>query len=242
MSDNITLGRGRLLFQALGSNGFRYIGNTPAFGVSVASESLKHYNSDAGIKKQDREVPIQTDYSGSFTTDNIDHANMAALLQGSTSTVAVAGSTGETITFTGITQGLTYQVGDRNLANVVVKVAAATKALGTDYTVDAVRGHVTPVVGGGIANAADMIVEYDITAHSIEQTVSGAAVVEGSLMFVANNPEGEDIDYYMGAVKLTPNGEFNVKAEEWQAIQFNVLISEPSGGNAILANGQPYTP
>ena len=240
---NQTLGRGKIKFKKLGENGFRYIGNTPAFGITVTTESLRHFNSDAGVRVQDKQVPVSTEYAGTLTTDNVNHENLAMLLLGSASTVSVSSATGETAQFTGVQQGYTYDLGVRQVTNVVVQVSAVAQVAGTDYILDAARGHIEIVNGGGIADGATIDVTYDVAAHSYDRTVSAGDAVEGSLLFIADNPEGDDIDFLIPDVKLTPNGEFAIKAEEWQQLPFNVEISVPSDGSpAITANGQPYTP
>lgn len=240
-TENISLGRGDLLFREKGKSGYAYIGNTPSFGVTVNTEMLKHMNSSRGIRVQDREIPVQTDYSASFVTDNVTHENLARMFQGDSATVTVAAAPAQTQTFTAVAKQDRLRLAQRKVANVVVKIGAATKVLGTDYTVDLDRGMVVILDSGTIVAGANVIVEYDIVGHSYKRSRSGANVVEGSLMFVAYNPEGENIDYLLDDVKLVPNGEFQIKAEEWQQLPFNVAISTPAGGYAITANGEPFT-
>lgn len=236
---NQTLGRGKIYFKKLGESGFRYLGNTPSFGLTASSETLKHFSSDEGVRVQDKEIVVQTDYSGSFVTDNINYENLAMLLLGEASTVAVASSTGTALSFTDVKQGHVYDLGKRNVSSVVVTGAT----VGDDYTVDAAKGLITIVVGGGIADGDDIAGTFNSAAYSYDKVVSAGNAVEGSLMFIANNPEGDDIDYVMPDVKLTPNGEFQIKAEEWQQLSFNLAISKPDDGSAaITASGRPYTP
>lgn len=240
---NQTIGRGKIHFKENGASGYRYLGNTPAFGLSVTTESLRHMNSDAGIKVQDLQVTVSTEYAGSLTTDNVNYENLAMLLLGSASTVSVSSATGETESFASIKQGDTYVLASRKVASVVVEVSSAAKTLGTDYTVDLERGHITIVEGGGIADGATIDVTYNITAHSYNKAVSANDAKEGSLLFVADNPEGENIDYVIADCRLTPNGEFAIKADEWQQLPFNVEISVPTDGTpAITANGQAFVP
>jgi hypothetical protein len=72
---------------------------------------------------------------------------------------------------------------------------------------------------------------------------SGSTVVDGALKFVAYNPEGEDKNYYLPDVKLSPNGDFVVKADnDWQKMPFKVSVNTPTTGSAIYCDGAPYTP
>lgn len=240
--ENTTLGRGDLFFMPDGQSGYDFIGNTPALGLTVNTEYLKHFNSGRGVKVQDRETPVQTDYTGSFMTDSITPENLANYFQGETAIVAVAAAPTQSTSFVGVKKQGRYILPGKKLANVVVKVAAVIKVLGTDYGVDVDRGIVTVLQAGTIAAGATIIVEYDITAHSYKRTRSGATVKKGKLLFVAYNPEGDMVDYKMDDVKLSPAGEFAIKADEWQQLPFTIAISTPTGGYAITANGAPYTP
>lgn len=251
---NYTIGRGDLFFAKRKADGTlageRPIGNTPDFSYSVSSETMKHYSSSKGMRVQDREVPVQSDYSSSFTTDDVNAENLAALLLGTASITAITSATGLTNSFVGVESGLTYQLGisaahpagRQKLATVVVKKGAATLVLGTDYTVDVDLGRVTVLAGGALADGDTMDVTYDQTAVSQHRVVSGATVVEGALRFIANNPEGDNIDIYMPDVKLSPNGDFQIKADnDWQKMPFKVSVNTPKVGEAIYHNGRAWT-
>ena len=240
--ENTTLGRGDLYFMPEGASGYDFIGNTPSFGLTVNTEYLKHFNSGRGVKTQDRETPVQTDYAGSFMTDNVTPKNLANYFQGDTATIAVAGAVAVVETFVSVVKQGRYFVAKKNIATVIVKVGVTAKVLGTDYEVDAARGMVTVLEAGTIAAGATIEVTYDVLAHSYKRTRSGASVKSGKLLFVAYNPEGDQTDYKLDDVKLSPAGEFAIKADEWQSLPFNIAISTPSGGYAITANGEPYTP
>ena len=59
------------------------------------------------------------------------------------------------------------------------------------------------------------------------------------LMFLANNPKGADFHYYLPWVKITPNGDYAMKGDEWQQIPFSLEALKPVGGPAILMDGVP---
>lgn len=238
---NTTLGRGKLYFKKSGESGHRYVGTTPAFNVTTASQTLKHYDADQGVRVQDKEVVVQVDYSGSFTTDNVNFENLAMLLFGSAATVAVASGSGGSKVFNGVKVGeaYIYDLGKKNVSSVTI----ASKVLNTDFTVDLALGHVTFIAGGAISDGDNVTVGFSNAAYSYDKVASGGNVVEGSLMFIADNPEGDDIDYVIANAKLSPNGEFAIKAQEWQQLPFSVAIGVPADNTpAITAAGRPYTP
>lgn len=241
--ENITIGKGQCYFKAKGETGYRPFGNTPNFAFTVTTETLKHFDSRKGVRTQDREVQVEVSYGGSFTADHIQSENMAIFLQGDNNVVAVAGATDTEITFEDVKLGYMYELGSKNVAGVTGVKGATPLVLNTDYSLDVKNGTVTLLPDSTvIIDGDDVEFTFDITAHSYERVSSGAKVIEGSFRFVADNPEGENKNFLMADVKITPNGDFSVITEEWQNLPFTLLISAPTGGSAITCDGEPYTP
>lgn len=251
---NYTLGKGTLHFNKFATGtkvgiGQRYIGNTPEIKLTSESESLEHFDSDQGIKQKDDSVLLSLSRTGSFTTDHISPANLALFFLGNESIVTAIAAVGSTSAFTGVQQGFRYQLGVspsvpagvRNVTNVVVTVAAVAKTVGTDYTVDAATGGITVVPGGGIANAADMSVVFDVTATTYNRVVSAAsAEIEGSLFYKSNNPKGLKFDYFWPYVTLKPDGDFSLKGDDWQQIGFTFqALKLDDNTEVVYINGRP---
>lgn len=252
---NQTLGRGELHFSLFKSGtetpaGFRYLGNSPEFNVTIENETLDHFSSDRGIREKDKSVVLETTSTGSLTLDDIQLENLALFFFGTTSTLVQTSATAETETFAGVKQGLSYQLGQttanptgvRSVTNVVVEVATVAQTVDVDYTVDLELGIITIVAGGGIADAADIDVTYDRSAVNRDQVISGTDQIEGALRFISYNPEGDKIDYYFPKVKLSPNGDFGLKSDEWQQLPLSVEILKATGVERIYADGRPFTP
>jgi len=254
---NQTLGRGEVRFSRLKSgtyipDGFRYVGNSTSFAITNAVTNLDHYSSDHGIREKDKSVPVEVNRSGKFDLDDIQLDNLALFFFGTSATVSqtsLVGS-GTTETLTAVTPGLSYQLGIsstrpagvKGIANLVVKVLTATKVAGTDYVVDTARGIVTVLAGGGIASGDTLLLTYDLVATSYDQVISGHVPVTGAIQYIADNPEGANIDYMMRYVRLIPNGDFALKSDNaWQQLPFTVEILRAPGLESIYANGQPYT-
>lgn len=271
---NYTLGRGELHFARFlpgtqTPEGERYIGNSPEFGATIETENLDHYNSDRGIREKDESIPLQTNRSASFTTDNISPENIAYFFFGDTSAFATAAATVAEEEYL-VAGGLTYQIGmtpqnpsgARKLEvhtaavggdpaiNVIVTDGAAVTPVtfveGTDYTVDMDRARLYIVPGGAIAAAAALLpakvvsieVSYKVAASSRTRVLSGSKPVEGALRYISYNPVGENFDWYMPYVKLSPNGDYQLKGDEWQQIPFSVEILKLGDMEAIYIDGQ----
>lgn len=255
---NYTLGRGEIHFaqfkagtQAPG--GERYFGNTPELSYTAEQENLDHYSSDRGVRVKDQSVLLQLDYSGSVTTDHISPENLAIFFLGESMVTTIAAATAETDAFEDVVQGYSYQLGTTDLtpagarmvSNVVVTdggAPATTFVAGTDYVLDAELGRITILEGGAIENGDDLSVTFDIGAHSRKRIISRSNTIEGALRFIAKNPAGEQIDYFMPWVKITPNGDFAIKSDEWQTLPFTLEILKKGSLEAIYMDGRPYTP
>jgi len=250
---NQTLGRGKIYVSTFLSGthtpaGWRYVGNTPSFSLNVSNSKLDHFSSDAGVRVKDKSVVLQTDYTGSLTLDDINNQNLALFFFGTQGTLAQTSATSQTESFTSVVQGYIYQLGItttnptgvRSISNVSVTVGGSAKTLGTDYTFDADRGYIAIVEGGGIADGATIAVTYNRAAVSRKQVISGTTQIECALRFESFNPQGEKNDYFMPYTRLGPNGDFNLKADEWQQLPLSVEILADSAYNkaAIYIDGQ----
>lgn len=244
---NYVLGRGRLYFDrfspaqvaagivaATKGEGELYFGNTPELSMTSSEETLDHFDSDEGIRIKDASVSLQLDRTGSFTTDNISVGNLALYFlsdgAGSVLQVAAVASTYETGP---VKQGRFYQIGAttslpagvRNVSTIIVKTGVGfvtTVAQPTNYEVDEDLGRIYVLPGApGIANDALLQITYDLAATLRDQVISKSTSIYGALHFVANNPYGKNKDYYFPYVKLAPDGDYQLKGDDWQAMNFS---------------------
>lgn len=258
-TNNYTLGRGEVHFSRFKSGGqvpagFFYIGNTPEFNLTIEQETLDHYSSDGGIREKDDSVPLEVNRTGSLVTDAIKPENVALFFFGEASSVTDAGSTSNTETFDDIKLGHSYKIGvdssnpagifgidDSNFtAEDDPAGTPTTLTEGTDYTLDADNGVITILEGAtNIAEGGTLGVTYDILAHSRERVISGSEPVEGAMMYISANPKGTDVVFYMPYVKVSPNGDYALKGDEWQQIPLSLEILKPTNSEAIYRDGTP---
>lgn len=115
----------------------------------------------------------------------------------------------------------------------------AVYTLGTDFLVNFDTGRIEIMETGTIVEGSDLELTYSLRASSRSRILSGNKAIEGALMYEANNPKGENFDYYMGHVSITPSGDYPLKGDEWQTIPFNIEILKPDNGAAITIDGRP---
>lgn len=254
---NYTLGRGKVHFSRFKDGtqvpaGFFYIGNTPEFNLTIESETLDHFSSDEGIREKDDSVPLEVTRSGSLITDNIDPRNVALFFFGEEVTVTQAAVVSGTETLEGIKAGHSYKLGVTtnnptgyfgiNSTGFAVAVAVGGTALvaGTDFEMNYDTGILTFIEGSALAvDDADIEVTFAVKASTRDRVISGSEPVEGAMMYIAFNPKGKNFDYYLPYVKITPNGDYALKGDEWQQIPFTIEALKPNSGEAIYMDGRP---
>lgn len=255
-SNNYTLGRGKV-YLARYLNGvalpaFRYIGNTPEFNLTIESEELDHYSSDEGIREKDDSVPLEVNRTGSLITDEIAPDNVALFFFGEASTVTQATVASATETFTSIEAGRSYKLGvtPSNPAGYFGIAAAGFSvdlnpgpgalAATTDYVMDFDNGFITFVADSAVAvDGEDIDVTYAVAASTRSRVISGSEPVEAALRYITKNPKGPDVHFFMPYIKLTPNGDFALKGDEWQQLPLSLEILKPDAGEAIYRDGKP---
>lgn len=257
-TNQYTLGRGEVHFARFQPGtripgAFSYIGNTPEFSLTIETEDLDHFSSDFGIREKDESVVLEVNRTGSLITDNISVENVALFFFGDASAVTVVAAAGNTETFLGVNPGNSVNVGATptdptgamGLENVVVTHDPAGTAdvlvIDVDYTVDLDQGYVSLTDTGTIVLAGSTVqVDYDIRASTRERVISGTAAVEGALRYKARNPVGPNRNFFMPYIKVTPNGDYALKGDEWQQIPLNLEVLKVNDTtSAIFQDGNP---
>lgn len=257
MNKNYTLGKGRVYFDAfsqgtLNPQGERYFGDTMEFNVTSESESLEHFDNDAGIRVKDASVLLELSRTGTLITENISPENLALFFLGESATLTQSALAAQESTYATVKLGHYYQIGIttarpegvRKVANVVVKDAAevTTYVLNTDYTLDADLARIQVLETGSIVEADGLHIGFDIAAASFTRVVTAAdAEIKGALRYISTNPQGEKYDYFFPYVSLKPNGDFALKSgEEWQQLGFGFeVLKKDDNTEAMYINGRP---
>ena len=210
----------------------RYLGNTPELSTSSDEETLDHYDSDSGLNVKDESVTIEKNVTGALVTDHISPENVAMFFGGEITDAVIAAATGLTETHTA-KRGRWIQLGTnalnptgaRNVVNVEVKIGATPVAAPNNLEFDLALGRVyIEPDAPGIGDGDVLIFTYDIEAGTRQVTVGAGQEVRGALRFISANPVGPQKDFYWPYVKLTANGDFALKSDEWMQIPFSFEV------------------
>jgi len=106
-------------------------------------------------------------------------------------------------------------VGSVEIAGVSADSLIIEEATGRFY----VNEDAADVADGGV-----YAVTYGVSAAVEDVVIAKGETIEGELLFLANNAAGENKDYFWPYVKLTPDGDFSLKGDDWQNMTFNVEI------------------
>ena len=235
---NYILGSGRLFFGAFapgtklveGGGALLYFGNSPTFNTSSESESLEHMDADNGIRVKDDEALLSLNRTGTFTVDHISPANLAKWFLGQSIVVTQGALVSVEQEITAVKRGYRYQIGEspsnpvgvKGLTTVTVEQGATPLVLNVDYTVNLATGGLTILATSILVEDGDPItITYSAASLSYNKVTSGAqAQTDGRLYFEATNPKGDLFDYVWPYVSLKPDGDFELKGEEWQTLSF----------------------
>lgn len=262
MAQEQILGRGKVYVERLATGikiatgvAERYIGNTPAFSTSRSDDNLDHFDSDEGLKQKDITVTLQSTMSGSVGFDSISKENLALLFSGTASIVTQTATGGTPVTETRkLTPGMSLQIGAtaslpqgvRGLTEVTVKTSPGGTVVPAtaNFTVDLETGRIDVVAAPAestITGTTDFTIEYKLGAGTIEQVISGGEQVYCAIRFISKNAYGKQQDYYFPYVKLTPNGDFSLKGDDWQNGQFALeILKRDDTTERVYVNGRKF--
>lgn len=251
-NNNYVVGRGRLKFDMFTPGtkvgiGERYFGNTPELTNSTSSDTLDHFDSDQGLKVKDASVDISNDLSGSFTTDNISPPNVALFFSGSTEKQTVVTATAVVDPDVVVKRGFTYQLGvstatpagTRKVTNVLISTVVpavvptdppvvtpiAPASYPGNVDIDLARGNVyIELTAPLITDGTKLRITYDQGAYTSEIVIGKSTPAYGALRFESTNPVGKKQDFFWPYVKITPNGDYSLKGDDWQVLGFNFEV------------------
>lgn len=152
-----------------------------------------------------------------------------------TVTARVGGTAGNSITLSA--SGTAIAVSGANLSG-----GTGTSIIpGRDYIFNAELGRIEIPETTTLTDNSTIKVDYMVSASTRDRIISGSSPVEGALRYISYNPAGQQFDWYMPWVKLSPNGDYALKGDEWQTIPFNVEILKKSNFEAIYIDGRPLS-
>lgn len=230
--------------------------STKTFTISVASEKLPHYNYSTRGRPKDASVRISTDYTLSWSVDDMNVANVARFFGASGETVTQAAATGIAINIANPRPGITYflgegglnVMGDKNISDVVLTAGATPLVVELDYTVDLVNGSVTFVEGGAVTAATPAVTgTYNREQSTFSRFLSAAEDKILAIRFISDNngnaPDAADAqeEWLMPRVAVSPDGGLDLISDDWRTLTYSGEILKFGTRAEIYRDGRPVT-
>lgn len=255
-SKNYTLGAGKLYFDRMDEagnlTGEYYIGNTTSLTGSTDETREEHFSSDEKQRAKDASVVTQSDQTVGFTTDDIQPENLALLWKGTSEVLAVTALVAVVETMT-VQRGRWYQLGTSPTAPTGARSITLTTvadgvtpvpgvAGGANYDVDLELGRVyIKEDAPDIADGDELTFTFDAAAHSREVIISKGETIRGTLRYIADNTAGVNRDDFWPLVDLSPDGDYEFKADSWSEMSFTGEVLKREGYEKHYIDGRPVT-
>jgi len=262
-TQDYVLGRGRVLLALLDDatglpdvDGYRDLGNSPQFTVTVTTEDRRHKNSRDCLAFTDALFVISQELGLGFQLDEINYENLSDFLSGSTETFNNTHDVTHTDTSitTAVKLGRWYELRDAsgnrvynlNATGVVYTiemddVSDVLQVEGTDYEIDEQLGLVRFLPTAVNIAEGDPAIWSITTGASTPQDLDQVnalqrAAVQGALLFVQDNAHdcGQRSEFKFHKVTLAADGDLSMIGDEESVMSFtgvaevNSLVSDTS--------------
>lgn len=256
-----TLGRYKMLFDRFADGvtpdsntegeGYVYLGNSPAIGLTSTSEDLEHFDADEGVNVKDASVQLSLDRAGTFELDNINIYNLALQFLGEADAEVAQSADASEVELITVKRGRSYQLGatEANPSGRRLTTITTVKSGSPGFaTTVAASGNYQHSTETGLLYIEpdspdiddDMILEvtYATAAGTRAQVISGSTAIYGQLKLISTNPRGTQRDIYLPYVKLAPDGDFALKGDDWQKLPFSYEILKRGNLEAVYVDGR----
>ena len=214
---------GKLYFDLFDSNlaktGERYLGLTPGFTISIASEKIQSYSAETGLQQLDDETLVKITRTGKMTVRQISMENLGMFLAGQSATAAQASAsvTNEAIS---ILADRYYQLGALTANPSGVRSVSAVTI--TTAAVSAAATSTAYAVGAQVKQASSPTHIYQCTTAGTSggsaptwPTTIGATVTDGTAVWtcigIITLVEDTDysVDLTMGRIYILPTARIS---------------------------------
>ena len=251
-SDNVTFGRGRVLFSPFVSGAytgqFKHLGNCDTFSIGLAPEKIQLTDFTQETSAPYKEVVKKTDMPIKISGFEFASFNMKLAFMGSeTSYTQTAATLTETLAASSITglKGSFFRTAKKAISSPVVAQGTTTLVSGTDYEIyDAAGGVIRVIPTGSAADGTALSIVYvaaAITSSPRTQIVGGAVTsLSGRLVFLPQNTTGPANEVVVWNASITPDGDIPFIGDDWLKWNLSGSVQSDSAGTYGGSAANPY--
>lgn len=241
MAERYFVGKGKVLLATIVGGvaaGYEWLGNCPSLTLSTEETRVEHKESYTGKNLIDSIVATAQSANASFTIDEYSKENLTKFLHGTTTNIAAATVTGESVTGY---LGKYSQLNKMNLTSFASLTNSAnnvTYVEGTDYSIDLPAGLIFPIVGGAITNAQPLLANY-AAAASEQISAFTAKPKYYSLLFSGLNQAEDSAPVIVEAYRFRPNpiGSIELITDEFGSLEIEGMLAYDSSRDASTIDG-----
>jgi len=197
--------------------------------ITLVASGATGFQANVGASATLTAQAVKAVINANPSTFLVSASGLAAVL---TLTAHTPGTGGNSITTT--EAGTNTSFGGATLSGGTGTVTALVADTDWEYDEETGRFHILP----GASNVADgdtVTISYEKTAATSDLMVTGGTAAYGELRFVADNAVGGNTDYFYPYVKITANGDYALKGDEWQQMTFGVEALKRTGRERVYA-------
>lgn len=219
-SDNVTFGRGRVLFSPFVSGAytgqFKHLGNCDTFSIGLTPEKVTLTDFTQETSAPYKEVVKKTDMPIKISGFEFASFNMKLAFMGSeTSYTQTAATLTETLAAASLTglKGSFFRTVKKQISAPTLTQGTTTLVSGTDYEIyDAAGGVVRIIPTGGVVDSTALSIIYTaaaLTGTGARAQIVGGAVtsLSGRLVFIPQNTTGPGNEVVVWNASITPDGD-----------------------------------
>lgn len=200
----------------------RFLGNCSAFEITPSVEEIEKKSSTSAARERLRSDVTGTQLDIAITLDEYTVENVALALFGTEGTYAQTGAAITNEVHDNVKQGSYVRLAKRGISLVTVEPSGGGTAyvVTTDYEVDAVEGRIYIVPGGGIADDADIQVDYTYETQSKDSVLGGTvSQIKALIRYVSNNPDSPEMTVFVWRVSIHGSGAVGFLSDNYASFQ-----------------------
>ena len=252
-SDNVTFGRGKVLFSEFVSGAytgqFRHLGNCDTFSIGLSPEKISLTDFTTETSSPYKEVVKKTDMPIKISGFEFSSFNMKMAFMGSeTSYTQTAATLTETLAASSLTglKGSLFRTAKKSISSPVLTQGTTTLVSGTDYEIyDAAGGVIRVIPTGSATDGTALSIIYVAAAltgtGARTQVIGGTQTsVTGRIVFIPDNTTGPDNEVVVWNASLTPDGDVPFIGDDWLKWNLTGSVQSDSAGTYGGSSSNPY--
>lgn len=236
---NVKLGKGSLFLARIAagvSDALDFVGNANSLSINSEPTNVEIFSSTERSGALIAQANLRTLYTMTASINEFTKENLLLWFKGAEYTKTQAASTGKTVLISNVRKGKFYELGARQVENVVLTIGTVTLVSGTDYTLNSEFGIFKILTGSthvSDAGTDDIEATFEQPALEITQLrLNKEASQECRVLFLADDANTSGVAakdrLEIWRANVAPDGELNLISDEYGAFSLTAAIMDDS--------------